>query len=64
MVIAINKNNKNLRILNKHQNAKHVSLESFFRMYLNAMKSKALFFICPITDSNILALVRCLEKES
>ena len=65
----INKNKKKLKDknMNKGQNIKGkkpVSLETFFRMYSSAIKSKSLFFICPITDSNIVALVRCLEKES
>jgi hypothetical protein len=59
--------NKNKKDVNKyqHRNEKRpISVETFFRMYLNAIKAKSLFFICPLLDLNIVALVKCLEKES
>ena len=60
----INKNKNEVTKYLTIKEKRHVSLEAFFRMYLNAIKSKSLFFICPILDLNIIALVRCLEKES
>lgn len=42
----------------------HFSFETFFRVYLNAIRSKTLFFFYPFYDSNVEVLLKCLEKDS
>ena len=54
------KNNK----IKQNKTQIYFSLQSFFRMYLNAIKSKALFFFYPFSNKTIESLLKCLEKNS
>ena len=47
-----------------NQSKRAFSFKSFFRAYLNAMHSKALFFVYPSWNSSVANLLKCLEKDS
>ena len=54
-----------MSINNKYKNRQNsFSFETFFRFYLDAIRSKTLFFFYPFYDSNVEVLLKCLEKDS
>jgi len=44
--------------------SKNFSMQAFFQTYLIAIQSKRSFFVYPILNSTLIALLQCLEKDS
>lgn len=55
---------KNVNKLGSKQEKKRLELQKFFRAYIQAIKTKSLFFVYPFLTINIIQTLQCLEKDS